>query len=54
MWEVLETAQAVAEKSLHVKLDKQAIINFARKLDQEKIVKPSWNTFYHFDGKKKK
>jgi hypothetical protein len=52
MWEVLETAQAVAEKSLHVKLDKQAIINFARKLDKEKVVIPSWNTFYHFDGKK--
>ncbi|WAC06307.1 MAG: queuosine salvage family protein [Thermodesulfobacteriota bacterium] len=52
MWEVLETAQAVAEKSLHVMLDKQAIINFARKLDKEKVVIPSWNTFYHFDGKK--
>jgi|LQYC01.1.fsa_nt_gi hypothetical protein len=52
MWEVLETAQAVAEKSLHVKLDKQAIINFARKLDKEKVVIPSWNNFYHFDGEK--
>jgi hypothetical protein len=51
MWEVLQTAQAVAEKSLHVKLDKQAIINFARKLEKEKIVLPSWNTLYHLDGK---
>ena len=51
MWEVLETAQALSEKSLHVKLDKHAIINFARKLDKEQVVIPSWNTLYHFDGK---
>jgi hypothetical protein len=51
MWEVLQTAQAVAEKSLHVRLDKQVINNFARKLENEKIVIPSWNTLYHFDGK---
>jgi hypothetical protein len=51
MWEVLETAQALSGKSLHVKLDKHAIINFARKLDKEQVVIPSWNTLYHFDGK---
>jgi hypothetical protein len=51
MWEVLKNAQAATEKSLHVKLDNQAIINFARKLEKEKIVIPTWNTLYHFDGK---
>jgi len=51
MWEVLKTAQEVTEKSLHVRLDKHAIINFARKLDKEQVVMTSWNTLYHFNGK---
>lgn len=52
MWEVLKTAQEVAEKSLLVKIDKQALINFSEKLRAEKIAAPSWNTFCHFYGKK--
>ena len=52
MWEVLKTAQEVAEKSLLVKIDEQALMNFAAKLSAEKIAAPSWNTFYHFYGKK--
>ena len=52
MWEVLKTAQAVAEKSRSVTIDQQALINFSQKLQAEKIVVPSWNTFYHFYGKK--
>ena len=54
MWEVLKTAQEVAEKSLLVRIDEQALINFAAKLSAEKIAAPSWNTFYHFYGGKKK
>jgi len=52
MWEVLKTAQGVAEKSLLVKIDEQALINFSAKLSAEKIAEPSWNTFYHFCGTK--
>jgi len=52
MWEVLKTAQEVAEKSLLVKIDEQALMNFSEKLSAEKIAAPSWNTFYHFYGKK--
>ncbi len=51
MWEVLRTVKEVADKSFHVRLDNQAAIAFARKLEKEKIAIPSWNTLCHFQGK---
>lgn len=51
MWEVLETAKNVAEKSRLVRIDKQALGRFARKLLAEKIELPSWDSHHHFcDG----
>ena len=43
-----------SRKSLLVKIDEQALMNFSEKLSAEKIAAPSWNTFYHFCGKKEK
>ncbi len=48
MWEVLETAKNVVEKSQHVRIDKQALVRFSRKLFEDRIQVPLWNYLYHF------
>jgi hypothetical protein len=50
MWEVLETAKNVAEKSSQVRIDNQALGRFCRKLLEDGIQVPPWNSFYHFQG----
>jgi hypothetical protein len=53
MWEVLETARAVAEKSRQVRIDEQALVGFSRKLLADRIEVPAWDCLYHFcDGSK--
>lgn len=48
MWELLETAKNVAEKSRQVRIDKKALIRFSRKLLEDRIEVPAWNCLYHF------
>jgi len=48
MWEVLETARNVSEKSRLVRVDKQALGRFVQKLLAEKIELPSWDSHHHF------
>ncbi len=48
MWEVLETAKNVAEMSRQVRIDKQALVRFSRKLVEDRIKVPPWNYLYHF------
>jgi hypothetical protein len=51
MREILETAKKVAEISRQVKIDKQALESFSRKLIEDRVGVPSWNHYYHFfDG----
>ncbi len=53
MSEVLETARSVVDKSLHVRIDKQAITYFSQNLVNHEVKVPSWNSHYHFyDGGK--
>ena len=51
MWKVLETAKNVAEKSRQVRIDKQALVRFSRKLVQDRVKVPPWNYLYHFCGR---
>jgi len=48
MLEVLKTAKNVAEISRQVRIDKQALVRFSRKLIEDRIEAPSWNYLYHF------
>lgn len=48
MREVLETAKNVAEMSRQVRIDKQALVRFSRKLVEDRIQAPPWNYLYHF------
>jgi len=50
MWKVLETAENVAEKSRRVRIDKNALVRFSRKLVEDRIKVPPWNCPYHFCG----
>jgi len=51
MNDVLETTRYVTERSQQVKIDKQALANFSRKLIEDEIQIPPWNYDYHFfDG----
>lgn len=50
MWEVLETAKSVAKKSRRVRIDKQALARFSRKLLADGIKVPPWDSLYHFCG----
>jgi len=51
MNEVLETTRHVKEKSQQVTIDKQALVDFSRKLIEDGIEIPPWNYDYHFfDG----
>ena len=51
MWEVIESAKNVAEISRCVWIDKQALLRFSRKLIEDRIEVPPWNSLYHFSGK---
>jgi len=48
MWKVLDTAKNVAEISRQVRIDKQALVRFSRKLVEDRIKVPPWNYLYHF------
>jgi hypothetical protein len=50
MWEVLETAKNVARKSRHVQINKQALVDFSRKVLADGIQVPRWDHLYHFSG----
>jgi hypothetical protein len=51
MWEVLETAKNVAEKSHLISIDERALVHFSGKLLEEGIEIPPWECRYHFfDG----
>ena len=50
MWEVLETAKNVAKKSRHVQINKQALVDFSRKVLADGIEVPRWDCPYHFCG----
>ncbi len=53
MREVLESARNVAAKSCLVRIDRQALAGFSRKLQTEEIELPPWDARYHFyDGDK--
>jgi hypothetical protein len=49
MFEVLETIRKVAEKSIHVRIDEQALGRFSRDLVADGIEAPPWDSFHHFD-----
>jgi hypothetical protein len=48
MFEVLETAKKVAEQSLQVQIDGQALVRFSKNLVEKGINLPPWETLYHF------
>ena len=51
MREVLETARSVVQKSTRVRIEKQALNDFCRKLIDNGIRVPAWDSLYHFyDG----
>ena len=52
MWEVLETARFVAEKSQLVEIDRQALVGFCRKIDANLGEVPQWDAFHHYCGSK--
>jgi hypothetical protein len=51
MWEVLDTAKNVAEKSRQIRIDTQAIVRFSRKLVEDHTQVPPWSYLYHFCDK---
>lgn len=50
MWEVLATAKDVAEKGRRVWIDRQALVNTTRRLLEDGLEIPPWNSVYHFCG----
>ena len=50
MLEVLETAKNVVEESRHVRIDRQALTGFSRKMFSEGIEVPVWNCLYHLNA----
>ena len=51
MSEVLETAGSVAERSLHVRIDRRALLRFSRELSANGVSIPPWDSTCHFfDG----
>jgi hypothetical protein len=50
MWEVVETAKNVAQKSRQVQINRQALIHFSRKALADGIEVPRWDSTYHFCG----
>jgi hypothetical protein len=52
MWEVLETARFVAERSQLVKIDRLALSAFCDRIDAGKLGVPQWDSFHHYCGSK--
>jgi hypothetical protein len=54
MQEVLKTAQGVAGVSNHVRINKEAVVEFSRRVCEDEVKAPPWNRTYHFydDGRK--
>lgn len=50
MFEVLKTAGEVAEESLFVRIDREAVTRLCRRLIREGIGVPPWDDLYHFSG----
>jgi hypothetical protein len=50
MQEVRESAQRVAEQSIFVRIDSQAVARFAEHMGSEGVRVPSWDAFHHFRG----
>ncbi len=50
MWEILETARNVTKNSRHVRINKQALVHFSRKVLADGIEAPRWDCLYHFCG----
>jgi len=48
MQEVLTTAQSVVRVSDHVRINKEAAVEFSRKLCRDGVRVPLWNRTYHF------
>jgi hypothetical protein len=54
MWEVLETARHVAEKSRRVRINQNALLAFSQNMLETGVQVPPWNYHYHFfDGSEK-
>ena len=50
MFEVLETAKSVAEKSRHVQIDHDALKRFSHELAKSRHPLPTWDAEHHFRG----
>ncbi|MBW2311498.1 MAG: hypothetical protein JRF35_10550 [Deltaproteobacteria bacterium] len=48
MWEVLKTAQHVSGVSSHVRIRKEAVASFSKRLHEGGIEVPPWSRTYHF------
>ena len=52
MWEVLNTAKKVSDKSEQVHIDNEALVNFSEKICSKMIEVPPWDGVHHFwDGR---
>ncbi|MBK5100884.1 MAG: hypothetical protein JJE15_07830, partial [Desulfobacteraceae bacterium] len=53
MWEVLETAKDVVQKSRQVRVDQESLVRFSRNLREAGTEVPPWDHLYHYcDGGK--
>ena len=50
MFEVLETAKNVSEKSRHVRINHEALKKFAQELAESSTPTPTWDAWHHFIG----
>jgi hypothetical protein len=50
MWEVLETAKSVADRSRQVRIHKSALLAFSEKMIKEGVRVPPWDNHYHFSN----
>jgi hypothetical protein len=50
MWEVLETAKRVADRSQGVRIDESALRAFSDNMLKSRYQVPLWDTHYHFSG----
>ena len=50
MFEVLETAQKVAEKSVRVRINRDALVHFSQKWLDDGIDVPAWDIYHHYTG----
>jgi Queuosine salvage protein len=51
MFEVLETARWVAEKSSRVRIDPESIVRFSHTIFTSKPSPPAWDSIHHFQGR---